>query len=505
MTDLYTRHKPIRNKIRRFKSLSLIGAAVDKLHTAIDGSARPPEWGGYLPWNLLLLIRWVYQYSEPQSQPREIDERSFIDLLNGINDLRDSVRMEGQPEGNILPIFIRRMMFFQLPFQIRPYEIMSSFCRQIVMFHDMGANNNLNELFREITGIELQEYLELYMCCWAACDQGDIDKISTRYFQNQFPQENIRKFFSIVSLDLGGAKRFIRTYTDHPTRGGIDYQLNEHTPLERYPFLDIGERYACYSKKLLDSSIMYSVYDLFKSHNPNFSSLYFGKIFEQYLQKGLEYLGLPFLTESQIQGMLPRGTKATDFLVQCEEGTILIDAKSTELHPIARVLQSKESLLRNLESTVLHGVKQIFTVAAVLRGNSAIRNTNTFYGIVVTYKDYLIGDGRRFWDDVAGEYLQEWLRTQGITPNIPPENLFYISVEEYDYLMAALKENPADSLIGVLEVAKKNNQDPRTGGLMLKQHLDKIWGKYYRPAYLGDRGGEFFDTLKKRFPEVGSS
>jgi len=313
-----------------------------------------------------------------------------------------------QPDGHILSIFMRRTLFFQLPFQIRPYEILSSFSRQIVMFHDMGESHRLDNIFRQISGLGLQEYLELYMCCWVAC-QSDIDEISVRYFQNQFPQETIEKFFSILALDFEGAKRFIRSYTEHQTRKNIDYQINEHTPLDQHPFLNISNRYVCYSKKLLDSSIMYSVYDLFKGHDSNFSSRYFGKIFEQYIQMGLEYLGVNFLCESQIQSILPRKAKSVDFLVQCDEGTVLIDAKSTELHPIARVLQSKESLVRNLESTVLHGVKQIYTVASALHGNSSIRNSKVFYGIIITYKDYLIGDGKRFWDEIVGECLESWL------------------------------------------------------------------------------------------------
>jgi hypothetical protein len=240
MPDLYTRHKPIRNKIKRYEPLSVIRAAVDKLHTIIDGSS-PTDWGGYLPWDLLLLIRWVYNYSETQYRPPDIDEHNFLALLRAINDLRDSVRMEGQPDGHIMSIFMRRTLFFELPFQIRPYEIGSSFSRQIVMFHDMGASYGLDDVFRQISGLRLQEYLELYMCCWAAC-QSDIDKISVRYFQNQFPQETIEKFFAILALDFEGAKRFIRLYTEHPTRKNIDYQINEHTPLEQYPFLNIHYR-----------------------------------------------------------------------------------------------------------------------------------------------------------------------------------------------------------------------------------------------------------------------
>ena len=155
-----------------------------------------------------------------------------------------------------------------------------------------------------------------------------------------------------------------------------------------------------------------------------------------------------------------------------------------------------------MESTVLHGIKQIYTVASALHRNNSIRNPNVFYGIIVTYKDYFVGDGKRFWNEVSGEYFENWTAANNIQPKIPSENFFIISVEEYDYLIAGIKENPSDSLIGILERVKQDNQNPQSYKFMLKQHLEGIWGRPYCLDYLSECSRQFFDVLESRFPET---
>lgn len=498
--DIFRRHKPIRNKINKFTPISIIETGINILHSKIDTSPNAIDWlrreGTYFPWIILILIRWVYQYSTPKVEQRAITLPEFNDLHNAINDLNSSVFLEGQPTERLLQTYTRRTLFYQLPFQIKKYEVMSSFGRQLIMFQDMGNEYCLDQIFKGITGITLKDYYDLYIYCWIECDNGKRKRFSTSFFDNQFPVHVVQGFFEHLSLDLNGAKQYIKKYTD--PRAAIDFQLNEHTPLEKYPFFKFETEYIPYTSRLLDNSIMYNTYDTFKTHNPHFSRDGFGKIFEDYVGKGVEYITSDFMREAEIKKLLPRDSKVADFLINEQNATILIDAKSTEFHSIARVLQTKESTIKNIRDTIISGVIQIITTAHHLKNCGRINNDNKIFGIVVTYKEYLIGDGNTFWNDIISDQVHLKLDQNKITNVIQPENLFYISIEDYDYLMAGIKKR-GTSLSSVLKIIALRNRSPDTSGLIVKQHLDAIWGEYYRPQYIAQRCEEFFDTLRQRF------
>jgi hypothetical protein len=426
MADIYTRHKPIRNKIRKYNPLSIIATGLHILHTRIDPAENPQDWmlreGTYLPWYIMLIIRWTLQYAESNVRLKQITIPEFNDLHNAINSLNDRVVLEGQPNERVLDAASRRMLFFQFPFQVRNYEIASSLSRQIIMFQYMS--HNLDNTFKNITGVSLTDYFDIYFWCWAAVERGHGTKLNIPYFQNHFPVEVVNRFFSVLSLDFEGAKKFIRNHTESRDIGKwIDYQLNEHTPLERYPFFQTGGKFIPYSARLLDNNLMYNAYDIFKKHNPNFSN-YFGQIFEDYVDKGVGYACDSYLREPQIKAILPKGSKTADFLIKEPKASVLIDAKSTELNPVPRVLQSKESTVKNLRSTIISGVIQIIVTAYHLRQSGRIDKDDAIFGIVVAFKDYLIGDGKRFWDDIISETVEEELGKLAIKNLIPPENIF---------------------------------------------------------------------------------
>lgn len=501
MTDIYTRHKPIRNKIRKYTPLSIIEMGINILHSRIDTAEHPKEWlvknGTYLPWHVLTIIRWVYQYTESNTNLRAITLPEFNDLYNAIYDLSPGVILEGQSAERVLDTASRRWLLYQLPFQVKKHEIKSSFGRQLVMFQDMGGNINLDAIFQSITHISLKDYYDLYLCCLVACLSENARNLSVPFFNNRFPEETVRKFFSVVSLDLGGAKRYIRDYT-HP-KASIDFQLNEHTPLERYPFFKINDRYIPYSARLLDNSYMNNAYDIFKQYNSDFSNT-FGEIFEDYVGKGIEYACSDFMRENEIKRWLPRGSKVADFFIKESNAAILVDAKSTELNPIVRVRQTKELYLSNLRSTIISGVIQLIVTAYHLRQTPHIADNDAIFGIVVTFKEYLIGDGKKFWNDIIGETVEAELQKLGIINPILPENFFFVSIEDFDYLVAGTKER-GKSLSEALAEIVLRNKSPETSSLMLKQHLRDMWQQYYFPSYIDKRFEDCFEGIVQRFSD----
>lgn len=503
--NVYERHKPIRNKISEYKPESIIELAIERLHQYIDRSENPNDWNGYTPWGLMLLIRWSYQYSMTGAHNKVISDIEFNKLFNSVSDLNDRIYLEDQPkEARAVKSFLARTMFVQLPYQIRRYEVVSSIGRQLIIFNDLGKEKDLVNIFKQITGIDIDTFFELYFLCFAACNEGDSDSISHAYFVDLFKPNELTSFFSLVSLTEEKASEFIKKHTNKKQlHTWIDFQINEHTPLERYPFLTTGDFFIPYSLKLIFSAILNNLYDIFKESNRNFSRDALGNVFERYVEKGLMYASCDYLGEVQLTRILPSKSKVPDFLVSEPDATILIDAKSTELNPVAKILQNKSTLVKNLESTLIHGVEQLITAANSLsKMNSKYQNTE-FFGVIVTYKDYLLGTVKDLWDDILKDILEKPLESKGLNANIiSPTNLFIISAEEFDYLIAGVKEKKI-FMSAVLRSIAERDKIPETTGLMAKQHLDKIYGgKYYRPDYVQDSYDSLIAKIGKRLPNA---
>lgn len=502
MKDYYALHKPVRNQIRRYEPTSVIGLAIGRLRSVIDPK-EITEWGGYLPWTLLLIIRWVYQYSTPDSSLKRMELKTLNQLHNLVWELSDSLLLEGQEKGtsDLMESFMKRTITYQTPFQIRDYEVGSSFGRQLVMFCDLGQEFQLNEVFLSITGIELETFYELYFGCWAVLQNPKAIRLNPEDFFTQFGKDNVDRFFAALSLTYEQAQHYIRSYTEGlPERKNIQFQLNEHTPLERFPFLNVHGIMYAYSERLLSSAFINNACDIFRENNAHFSRDEFGAIFERYVERGLQYYGASYLNGEQLKNLLPKKTKAADFIIEHDESVIIIEAKSTEPHEVTRVYQTAESLLYSsngnlMGNPIFKSLWQIITTAHHLKVAGRIRPEQRIYAVIVTYKDYMIGSGQVFWDNAIGKLVEEKLKESSIENHITPTDIFYLSIEDFDYLMGGAKEK-AELLQTIFNRIIASNAMPSGRKMFFHQHLSELWDNvYYVPKYVDARRDQCLDRL----------
>ena len=150
-----------------------------------------------------------------------------------------------------------------------------------------------------------------------------------------------------------------------------------------------------------------------------------------------------------------------------------------------------------MEDTVIKGVIQIMTTAHHLKQNNMVAEHN-IYGIIVTYKEYLIGDGQRFWDDVIKDHVTQKCEKSNIDICIRPEHLFCVSIEDFDYLMAGAKENNV-SVSSVLNHVAQENASVETRCILLKTHLERLWNNnYYKLPFVRERVKQLCEAAKRR-------
>jgi hypothetical protein len=150
MSDFFTAHKPIRDKIRKYNPTSIIRFALSYLKN-IDKISIVNALNFSTPWTNLLLIRWTYQYTE--NRLKDIDERNFQDLLGKISILRD--HHDGYEVSKIidpslfLDQFLRRTAHQQiLSYQINNNTVIRHmYARQMMLFD----TSELNDIFKSLS------------------------------------------------------------------------------------------------------------------------------------------------------------------------------------------------------------------------------------------------------------------------------------------------------------------------------------------------------------------
>ncbi|PZP83507.1 MAG: hypothetical protein DI582_10885 [Azospirillum brasilense] len=449
----------------------------------------------------MLIIRWTYQYGDTAAR-REITEPEFNQIYNEIYSLGDGIRFEGQDTSNVFESFFRRTLFHQLPFQLSINDVGTGLSRQMVMFCELGQPYGIEQEFERITGLTASIFLELYFACWACLKAGNPIWLDLGKYAQLYPNNEVARFYELLAKDFANAQAFIRDYTANPNkveRKNIQYQINEHTPLERYPLYKTNGRYMPYSIMLFNNAMLNNMCDIFKADNPNFSSTSFGKIFESYVGKGVALACSDFIAEDELKKLVPKNSKVADFLVREDNAAIIIEAKSTEQHEVARIYQTKEALLFNIKSNpIFKSLLQVITTAHHLKAAGHLKPENRVFALIPTYKDYLIGPPRNFWDNIIGEEMTRKLQELGLTNHISPEDIFYVSIADFDYLMAGAAETGV-SIGTLLAQIVERNRSPETMGIMLNQHLKTIWRLYYRPPYLDASLDKCAKSIERRF------
>lgn len=511
--------------IRKYDSLSLINKVIEH-GNIISNSAHIDLRKSPHYWELDLLCRLIYKYGRDNKKP--IDENQFIKLCRKLRKLRNGgeLNLDEQVQRNstasssigFVSRILRRTAFSQLRYQYRlPIE---SLARQYIMFVKLDKENILNKKFKQVSNIDIKVFLSIYLALLFLIEKygnqvplleanTGLQKLSTLNTK-LFTYSNFEEFFKLTSKDISDAREFIKQYEEKIGHKDINFQLFEETPFERYPFFKSKTYYTAYHRPLLNAAAENNLYDMCKEVDPNVCGEYnadtgeggLGQIFEQYIHQGLEYYICSTKTEKALYNdkdikekfLFGRKYSCADYLLIEDNVGIIVECKSTEYRKKSRLIQSRESRIEALKNQVVKGTRQVVhTVDLLLKTKAKLADTEkiqAFYGIVVTYKQYYLGSGSNFYNE-----MKEWLPP---STQIAPKNIFYMTVDELDCLIAgvmAKKTSIAKVLFSLADYDAKNN-------LKFSISLLNLWGQeWYTAPYLT----ETIDYMKNVSLELVSS
>lgn len=437
----------IKGKIQRHRLSSIISNCLELLN-----EIQRRDIKSFPIWILFALIKWSYLHTTDSILRKPIQPHDFEQLLTLIRDFEvqyDGVSFKSKAE--VDQSF--KIIAFQ---QFAHQDLFNNFVlsRQIILFIKIKSKFDVSIEFERLTGINLKSFLEY---CYFTFFFFNFDKLGIkdiRYdgelfdsyfvlFKAKWSEAELKKFLDLISIkEKSDFEKLHKLKTEI-------MQLYETNFFTTKPLLFFRNQYRIPHRSIFVQTIKYFIYNYLKENSQGFPEG-FGKRLELYIDQGLVENKLFHQTESQLRETHKLG-KACDFLVETD---ILLETKAIELHPRSGVMRTRDILIDDLDSTIIKAYIQLLSTA------NAIDSNKEWCGIVITYKEMYLGFGPDAWDEFLKEPIERYCTENSIQLSLlPPANLFFINIEDWDHIMQIIKDKKA-SLKEILEKARDMNSNP---------------------------------------------
>jgi hypothetical protein len=482
-------------QVRKVKSLIRGHDAVDLLESLYkymnaendDDMARLRRH----PWLIMLITKWnLLENRVHPDLAKPLTNHTFNKILSTTYDLGSLVKMPG--EGSHYRILMRNIAYQQFIYQKQLSS--TTVASNHLLFSALPANHRIRTRFKELTGVEICDFNKCCLVIYAAFMKSK--SVSINDFEIIFEKigrDNLEQTLNVLSIDLHRVKGQVQ---DNDYSNGTYSEWYEQTPFLRFPLVRYDGKYTCLNLYVFLRSVEGYVYDLLKNDNPQSFMDGFGKVFEAYLYRGLNFSGCEFIDENVLSDQLPERVNVVDFVVTDENSNIFIDAKGVELPYLGKVSDNPKVILGKVKTSALKAIKQANVLNDYLRKNNlkSVEFKRDNYLLVVTYKELYLGNGADFYEAVAKKAIDEITQDLDATAVIPLENMYFITLEEFDLLCSVV--NYTDfTMEQVLEHAKTNDRESESRKFDFTQHINSLGVEVTRPDYLDESIEQLTDLL----------
>lgn len=433
------------------------------LAACLDYLRREPndgyEWYERRPFITFLMIKWAAELWDPNAQRRACTPSDFDFVAQSIWDATGRLVRPTRPS-----IFMRRMAFQQIWYQ-RSFDF-SAMPRQALIFGELMAESQVVREFVAQTGIEPRHFVR-QLARMASQIGRHLGFPALTQFRPDPRPEDARHWPLVAKslvVDLHELHRRIAILARYGTPREVE--LCEQTPLIRMPFLRTSRGDECIHHKVLFQSIATALYDVLRERGAETFMRSFGPAFETYVGRVLKELPYEIIEESELQKLLHGRGKCVDFAVVSDEVLLLVDSKGIEGHYDELYHNLSEVLTQKLRTTALRAADQ--GIDTVRRLPDSLRRPLIVF-ICVTYKQLNIGDGDAL-RDLTFE-TEEWDAPRWKEENLPPSNMFTISISELELLCGVIRSGVA--IESIFRQILVDDASPETSKLLFEQHMAK--------------------------------
>jgi len=445
--------KLIKDEIRKFSPGLLLYKCMEALDYLQKNKIR-----NQATWNIIVLMKWILIHGskEINHAPSHDDLENILKLIEKFELEREVISFKSTKE---IKRSMRIVAYQQ--FWLQDKIISDIFTRQIQLYRLLPNKNEIEKTFIALTGFSIAEFLNICYSVWLyyECTEDDYDGFLYNdyfdIFKDRFDHEKLKAFAILLTLI------YVEDVASLQKSSKKVYQLYETNFLSTKPFFIVNNWPKTPHKAIFGQTCKHFIYDYLKLKSEPFSNQ-FGRSMEKYIRLGLDEIKATYMMEKAIQKKYTGKTFSSDFYV---DGNVLIESKAIELQPNAAVLRYAEILSNALEQNVIKAYCQLLNTA------HHINPDGVFYGIIITYKEMYHGFGSDAWEEFLSEKVGAYLHTNQINLRVlPPENLCFIDLETWDYLVQVLKTYKC-KISEIFEKAKSENENHLNRKMLMDQVL----------------------------------
>lgn len=442
-------------------------------------------------WHTLLLIKWIFLYSEQKYPYKKTNIEIINKLIEYISELQEinpfflgNKNLLCPEYSNIKLNKLISLLSYQ-QFYLQHTIRKDSFARQIQLYSKLKSRYSIEATFQKLTGISIEDFISCSFILWAYMNpeeqnghfeyDGTIHENFLELAGQILPETVVMKFLDLLTVDLNSAKHVVEM--DKRIENS-EFQPFEISIFTQHPLFNFSDRLFVFHRKILNYTINYFIYDYLKENDSEQFSVEFGHRFEKYIELGLKEVGLSYKSETQLKKDLPQGSKYVDFLV---DGNILIECKAIEMKPYPNVYPADGVRYNWLSSSIVKAYsEQMMTVA------NAIKEPYEKFGLILTYKETTFGNGIDAWESFLQKPTEKYALENNLDQNLlPPSNLFFMDIRAWDKVILVIKEGKA-TLREILERARKNDKNPTLKGFLFSTHLNEYNLGAYTMSYINE-------------------
>jgi hypothetical protein len=452
-TKIFNKFKPIINQLRKYYYKDVINFVIKTLDQ---------QWGldilkihnmKYpLPWHLFTLLNWSCAYSEKIDKTKKrMSNKDFLKIYRLLNEnLVENISLL-QSDKNLGIYKFMRAEFYAQQYYYQYVNNLYFYVVQRIIYEDIGINYDLNK-FYSFSEVDITHFMDLQFVLFSFSLKNKNTVFSANNLIGHWPNsyDELSKFLNNISNDIEGLSLYCMKY--HKMIDNPEFEKSLFTPLYRFPLIKQETKFRILYPALLNHFVNFAVFDLLKEKDSNNFANSFGIGFEKYLEYSLKkfkhYIGSSVI--QKYTGI--RNRSSCDFAIFENNNVVLVEAKSSELHPLNLVNPDKKYLERYLRDSILHGYKQIIQTAESM--NDELENVNKFYGVIVTFKPLFLGNPKVIWDEIVCDYFKknEYSFDKKV---INENNIFVMSIQDFEKLCVLCEKENKELITKLDEINSK--------------------------------------------------
>lgn len=463
--------RPIRNRLRRFSYVSVLGALTDFIKT----ESTADDGGVHAPWLAERVAVWVLRDAPRMYGSEAISQQELLRCINQAWKVTD-LAFTGFGPGRSFHLTVRSVLLPQIPHQ-REQEL-GPFARQIDLLNKLQPNSHLYRLFEDTLGMSPMDFLGLATLFRKHSLQDISTVIAANYrkgLQEIFGKEAVERFYQamLVSRDVT-AEQMSEVSPDEWFQPNILY---------RSPFTLLDQKtWFFWGRCCLDRNLGYALSDIVgRSENQGVRQV-FEKLFEEYVGRSLTLTGLEILNEDQVRTRFAVEGRCCDFAVLDGSDVVLLEVKNKALTHTLPATGTARDYASKLSATVKKADEQLRNVESFV---GRAYPTAAVHKVVITYGDLFAAETDQLFTTNADNFASD-------------SPVYIFSVDHLDRLVEAVRLNKC-RFASFFDDYTRRRSEPQKRLFLLSDLLNE---EPYRgpelPAHLFAIYAPFYEKLMER-------